>query len=94
MEDFDLELDKMELVAAAAGYYYYNSITRQPRHSSLPYGSSFMSEVLEWPLMMDAEKCFGWINMFSTIYVAFSDKEACFVIPAGCYDRGADCLFS
>ncbi|KAJ6706458.1 hypothetical protein OIU79_010995 [Salix purpurea] len=24
MEDFDLELDKMELVAAAAGYYYYN----------------------------------------------------------------------
>ncbi|KAJ6292176.1 hypothetical protein OIU76_024150 [Salix suchowensis] len=49
MEDFDLELDKMELVAAAAGYYYYNSITRQPRHSSLPYGSSFMSEVLNGP---------------------------------------------
>ncbi|KAJ6697583.1 hypothetical protein OIU85_003909 [Salix viminalis] len=49
MEDFDLELDKMELVAAAAGYYYYNSITWQPRHSSLPYGSSFMSEVLDGP---------------------------------------------
>ncbi|KAJ6697572.1 hypothetical protein OIU85_003899 [Salix viminalis] len=49
MEDFDLELDKMELVAAAAGYYYYNSITRQPRQSSLPYGSSFMSEVLHGP---------------------------------------------
>ncbi|KAJ6854443.1 hypothetical protein NC651_039378 [Populus alba x Populus x berolinensis] len=49
MEDFDLELDNMELVAAAAGYYYYNSITRQPRHSSLPYGSSFMSEVLDGP---------------------------------------------
>ncbi|KAJ6291019.1 hypothetical protein OIU76_024184 [Salix suchowensis] len=49
MEDFDLELDKMELVAAAAGYYYYNSITRQPRQSSLPYGSSFMSEVLNGP---------------------------------------------
>ncbi|KAJ6296535.1 hypothetical protein OIU78_022285 [Salix suchowensis] len=49
MEDFDLELDKMELVAAAAGYYYYNSITRQPRQSSLPYGSSFMSEVLDGP---------------------------------------------
>ncbi|KAJ6349635.1 hypothetical protein OIU77_007088 [Salix suchowensis] len=49
MEDFDLELDKMELVAAATGYYYYNSITRQPRHSSLPYGSSFMSEVLDGP---------------------------------------------
>nr|TKS13924.1 uncharacterized protein D5086_0000048590 [Populus alba] len=49
MEDFDLELDNMELVAAAAGYYYYNSITRQPRHSSSPYGSSFMSEVLDGP---------------------------------------------
>ncbi|XP_010999729.1 PREDICTED: uncharacterized protein LOC105107488 [Populus euphratica] len=49
MEDFDLELDNMELVAAAAGYYYYNSITRQPRHGSSPYGSSFMSEVLDGP---------------------------------------------
>ncbi|GAY38691.1 hypothetical protein CUMW_038600, partial [Citrus unshiu] len=26
MDDYDLELDQMELVAAAAGFYYYNSI--------------------------------------------------------------------
>lgn len=43
MDDFDL----MELVAAAAGYYYYNSINRQPRCSSSPSGSGFMTEVLE-----------------------------------------------
>ncbi|XP_057984439.1 uncharacterized protein LOC110668288 isoform X5 [Hevea brasiliensis] len=47
MDDFDLELDEMELVAAAAGYYYYNSINRQPRCSSSPSGSGFMTEVLE-----------------------------------------------
>ncbi|KAA8522645.1 hypothetical protein F0562_012992 [Nyssa sinensis] len=46
MDDVDLELDEMELVAAAAGYYYYNSITRQPRRSVSPSGSGFMTEVL------------------------------------------------
>ncbi|XP_034692549.1 uncharacterized protein LOC117919450 [Vitis riparia] len=46
MDEFDLELDEMELVAAAAGYYYYNSITRQPCHSLSPSGSGFMTEVL------------------------------------------------
>ncbi|KAF3942815.1 hypothetical protein CMV_030559, partial [Castanea mollissima] len=45
MDDYDLDLDEMELVAAAAGYYYYNSITKQPRNLS-PHGSSFMTEVL------------------------------------------------
>ena len=57
----------MELVAAAKGYYYYNSVTRQPRHSLSLDGSSFMSEVL------DAGKYFVCLNMFSTIPVAFSD---------------------
>ncbi|KAJ9177071.1 hypothetical protein P3X46_012323 [Hevea brasiliensis] len=47
MDDFDLELDEMELVAAAAGYYYYNSINRLPCRSSLPSGSGFMTEVLD-----------------------------------------------
>ncbi|XP_015573951.1 uncharacterized protein LOC8285006 isoform X1 [Ricinus communis] len=47
MDDFDLELDEMELVAAAAGYYYYTSINRQPRCSSSPSGSGFMNEVLD-----------------------------------------------
>lgn len=46
MDDFDLELDEMELVAAAAGYYYYKSITRQPRCMISPRGNSFMMEVL------------------------------------------------
>ncbi|KAE9444929.1 hypothetical protein C3L33_23173, partial [Rhododendron williamsianum] len=33
MEDFELELDEKELVAAAAGYHYYYSLTKQPRRS-------------------------------------------------------------
>ncbi|KAJ8555789.1 hypothetical protein K7X08_013285 [Anisodus acutangulus] len=36
MDDVDIELDELELVAAAAGYHYYNSITRQPSRSSTP----------------------------------------------------------
>ncbi|WCJ30585.1 hypothetical protein M5689_012134 [Euphorbia peplus] len=46
MDDCDLELDEMELVAAAAGYYYYNSLYRQPRCGSVN-GSDFMTEVLD-----------------------------------------------
>ncbi|XP_018809321.1 uncharacterized protein LOC108982383 isoform X2 [Juglans regia] len=46
MDDFDLELDEMEIIAAAAGYYHYNSITRQPPRMLSPRGSGFMSEVL------------------------------------------------
>lgn len=49
MEDFDIELDKMELIAAAAGYHYYTSITRQPARTSSPKGSGFMTEVLDGP---------------------------------------------
>ncbi|XP_057481352.1 uncharacterized protein LOC130768336 [Actinidia eriantha] len=46
MDDVDLELDEMELVAAAAGYYYYNSITKQPRRSESPSGTRFLNDVL------------------------------------------------
>lgn len=46
MDDSDLELDEMELVAAAVGYYYYNTITKQPRHSISPPGTGFMTELL------------------------------------------------
>ncbi|XP_068342488.1 uncharacterized protein [Pyrus communis] len=47
MDDFDLELEEMELTAAAAGYYYYNSITRQPcRGLSPSKACGFMTEVL------------------------------------------------
>lgn len=49
MDDVDLELDEMELVAAAAGYYYYNSLTRLPPRSLSPKGSNFMTEVLTGP---------------------------------------------
>lgn len=50
MDEFDLELDEMELVAAAAGYYYFNSMTRRPcRSLSSPCGSGFMTEVLNGP---------------------------------------------
>ncbi|XP_073140316.1 uncharacterized protein [Henckelia pumila] len=46
MDDFDNELDELELVAAAAGYHYYNGITRQPSRVMSPKGSGFMTEVL------------------------------------------------
>lgn len=46
MDDFDNELDELELVAAAAGFRYYNSITRQPARVMSPKGSGFMTEVL------------------------------------------------
>lgn len=49
MDDFDIELDEMELVAVAAGYHYYNSLTRQPARSLSPKGSGFMAEVLNGP---------------------------------------------
>lgn len=47
MDGCDIELDEMELVAAAAGYSYYGSLNRQPRCSSSGSGSGFMTEVLE-----------------------------------------------
>ncbi|XP_040365610.1 uncharacterized protein LOC112169087 isoform X6 [Rosa chinensis] len=47
MDDFDLEMEEMELTAAAAGYHYYSSITKQPCHSLSPSkGCGFMTEVL------------------------------------------------
>ncbi|KAH6813320.1 hypothetical protein C2S51_022338 [Perilla frutescens var. frutescens] len=49
MDEFDIELDEMELVAVAAGYHYYNSIARQPACSLSPKGSGFMAEVLNGP---------------------------------------------
>ncbi|XP_051117938.1 uncharacterized protein LOC127242440 isoform X2 [Andrographis paniculata] len=49
MEDIDIELDKMELIAAAAGYHLYNSITRRTANASSPKGSGFMTEVLNGP---------------------------------------------
>ncbi|TXG60196.1 hypothetical protein EZV62_014769 [Acer yangbiense] len=47
MDDFDIELDEMELVAAAAGYYYYNSITKRPQRGMSLSGNGFMTQVLE-----------------------------------------------
>ncbi|KAK7314853.1 hypothetical protein VNO77_33381 [Canavalia gladiata] len=46
MDDIDLELDEMELVAAAAGYYYYSCLTKQPSRGLSPGRCEFMTEVL------------------------------------------------
>ncbi|XP_027358471.1 uncharacterized protein LOC113867380 isoform X3 [Abrus precatorius] len=46
MDDIDLELDEMELVAAAAGYYYYSCLTKQPSRGFSPRRCEFMTEVL------------------------------------------------
>lgn len=44
--DLELELDEMELVAAAAGYYYFNCLTKQPVRSLSPGRCGFMTEML------------------------------------------------
>ncbi|CAH9109967.1 unnamed protein product [Cuscuta europaea] len=50
MDDVDIELDEMTLVAAAAGYYYYNCISKQqPCRSLSSKGSGFMAELLNGP---------------------------------------------
>lgn len=49
MEDFDIELDEMELVAAAVGYYSYNNINKQPRHSLSSNRPNYMTELMEGP---------------------------------------------
>ncbi|CAI0401880.1 unnamed protein product [Linum tenue] len=49
MDDIDLQLDEMELAAAAAGYYYFNSLTRQPPLASSNGKGSFMTQVLDGP---------------------------------------------
>jgi len=46
MDDIDLELDEMELVAAAAGYHYYSCLTKQPARGLSPRRCEFMTEVL------------------------------------------------
>ncbi|VFQ73710.1 unnamed protein product [Cuscuta campestris] len=49
MDDVDIELDEMSLVAAAAGYYYYNCISKNPSHALSSKGSGFMAELLNGP---------------------------------------------
>lgn len=46
MDAVDIELDEMELVAAAAGYYYYSCITKQPSRGLSTRRCEFMTEVL------------------------------------------------
>ncbi|XP_042507398.1 uncharacterized protein LOC122083597 [Macadamia integrifolia] len=46
MDDYDLELDEMELVAAAAGYFYCSEVCKQPSECSSVIRSEFMDEVL------------------------------------------------
>ncbi|GAA0170393.1 hypothetical protein LIER_40949 [Lithospermum erythrorhizon] len=49
MDGCDIELDEMELVAAAAGYYYYDILSREPKYTLSVKGSSFMTEVFDGP---------------------------------------------
>lgn len=47
VDDFDLELDEMEVVAAAVGYYYHNSISKTPCRAASPSGRGFLTELLQ-----------------------------------------------
>ncbi|KAK6145006.1 hypothetical protein DH2020_021826 [Rehmannia glutinosa] len=69
MDDFDIELDEMELVAAAAGYHYYTSITKQPARSLSPKGSGFMTEVLNG----DDDFCREMLRMDKHVFCKLSD---------------------
>jgi hypothetical protein len=69
MDDFDLELDEMELIAAAAGYYYYNSITKQPPRTLSPRGSGFMTEVLNG----DDDGCWEMLRMDKHVFHKLCD---------------------
>ncbi|KAK6145042.1 hypothetical protein DH2020_021862 [Rehmannia glutinosa] len=69
MDDFDIELDEMELVAAAAGYHYYTSITKQPARSLSPKGSGFMTEVLNG----DDDFCREMLRMDKHVFRKLSD---------------------
>ncbi|CAH2073523.1 unnamed protein product [Thlaspi arvense] len=51
--DFDIELDEMELIAAAAGYLYYHSRVNQPQSNSTPTICTYLKDLLEGP----AEDC-------------------------------------
>ncbi|CAA0823514.1 Unknown protein [Striga hermonthica] len=69
MDDFDLELDELELVAAAAGYHYYTSITRQPARGLSPKGSGFMNEVLHG----NDDLCRGMFRMDCHVFLKLSN---------------------
>lgn len=44
-----MELDEMELVAAAVGYHYLNSVSKRPRCSLSPNGGNYMADLLDGP---------------------------------------------
>ncbi|XP_059317420.1 uncharacterized protein LOC132067989 [Lycium ferocissimum] len=69
MDDVDIELDELELVAAAAGYHYYNSITRQSSRSSTPKGSGFLSELLS----ADEDVCREMLRMDKHVFQKLCD---------------------
>lgn len=68
MDDIDIELDELELVAAAAGYHYYCSI-RQPAHGLSPKGSGFMNEVLNG----HGDLCREMLRMDKHVFLKLSD---------------------
>ncbi|CAA7027026.1 unnamed protein product [Microthlaspi erraticum] len=48
--DFDIELDEMELVAAAAGYLYYHSLVNQPQSNSPRTMCRYLKDLLQGPV--------------------------------------------
>lgn len=69
MDDVDIELDELELVAAAAGYHYFNCITKQPSRGSTPKGSGFLSELLS----ADNDVCREMLRMDKHVFHKLCD---------------------
>ena len=71
MKDFDVELDEMELIGAAARYYYYNSIHKQPWHCLSSNRPNYLTDLMERPedacrdmLRMDKHVFYKLISIF------------------------------
>lgn len=67
--DFDIELDEMELVAAAAGYLYYQSLVNQPPGTSPSTRGTYLKDLLQGPV----EDCREVLRMDKRLFHKLSD---------------------
>lgn len=67
--DLDIELDEMELVAAAAGYLYYQRLVNQPPGTSPSTRGAYLRDLLQGPV----EDCREVLRMDKRLFHKLSD---------------------
>ncbi|CAN7069006.1 unnamed protein product, partial [Brassica rapa subsp. trilocularis] len=67
--DLDIELDEMELVAAAAGYLYYQSLVNQPPGTLPSTRGTYLKDLLQGPV----EDCREVLRMDKRLFHKLSD---------------------